>query len=229
MAGQGDQMSNDKVQWPGKALDANGDDLSGPVQQFLRDLRLLEKKSDVANLFGTPASLQVITAGATSLGKVWPSIVAAIGGGSAILTGLMGFGVGPDDANVVQRAAFTVSASLLASAVAIAIAIMVRADVNARSTASAAQFEARAAVTTAILSSSQFGRPVPPAPAPQPDYMLRTDNDEWLPVIGFRLQDGAIVADVGKDAPILSQNFVALVPTNSWPAPTPNGTALIPE
>ncbi|MFG1818323.1 hypothetical protein ACGFIF_31485 [Kribbella sp. NPDC049174] len=221
-------MSNDKVQWPGKAVNADGDDLSGPVQQFLRDLRLLEKKSDVANLFGTPASLQVITAGATSLGKVWPSIVAAIGGGSAIVTGLMGFGVGPDDANVVQRAAFTVSASLLASAVAIAIAIMVRADVNARSTASAAQFEARAAVTTAILSSSQFGRPVPTAPAPQPDYMLRTDNDEWLPVIGFRLQNGGVVADVGQDAPVLAQNFVAIVPTNSWhspTAPTPNGSA----
>ncbi|TCO34669.1 hypothetical protein EV652_102737 [Kribbella steppae] len=103
-------MSSDKVQWPGKAVNASGDDLSGPVQQFLRDLRLLEKKSDVATVFGTPASLQVITAGATSLGKVWPSIVAAIGGGSAILTGLMGFGVGPDGGNIVQRAAFTVSA-----------------------------------------------------------------------------------------------------------------------
>lgn len=221
-------MSGDKVQWPGKAVDANGDDLSGPVQQFLRDLRLLEKKSDVASVFGTPASLQVITAGATSLGKVWPSIVAAIGGGSAIVTGLMGFGVGPDGGNVVQRAAFTVSASLLASAVAIAIAIMVRADVNARSAASAAQFEARAAVTTAILSSSEFGRPVPAAPAPQPDYMLRTNNDEWLPVISLQLQESGVVADVGREQPILAENFVALVPTNTWHAPSSNGSAPAP-
>ncbi|TCO34670.1 hypothetical protein EV652_102738 [Kribbella steppae] len=73
-------------------------------------------------------------------------------------------------------------------------------------------------MTTAILASSQFGRPVAAAPAAQPDYMLRTDNDEWLPVISFTLQDGAVVADVGRDAPILSQNFVALVPTNSWHA-----------
>ncbi|GAB2674031.1 hypothetical protein [Kribbella swartbergensis] len=213
-------MTDEKVRWPGKAVNADGDDLSAPVQQFLVDLRLLEKKSESANLFGTPASLQVITAGATSLGKVWPMIVAAFGGGSAILTGLMGFGVGTDEAtgtaNVVQRAVFTGSASLLASAVAIAIAIMVRADVNARSTASAAQFEARAAVTAAILSSSEFGRPVAAPPTPEPNYMLRTDNDEWLPVLRFTMKDGGVVAVVGNNREILAHNFKALIPTNSW-------------
>ena len=213
-------MSNEKVQWPGKAVNADGDDLSVPVQQFLVDLRLLEKKGESATLLSTPASLQVITAGATSLGKVWPAIVAAIGGGSAILTGLMGFGVGTDSAqgtaNIVQRAAFTVSASLLASAVALAIAIMVRADVNARATASAAQYEARAAVTAALLSSSQWGRPVAAPPAPQPDYVLRTNNKEWYPVLAFTLNDGCLAADIGNNRKILAQNFEALIPTNSW-------------
>jgi preprotein translocase subunit SecG len=208
---------SEKVQWPGKAVNADGDDLSVPVRRFLVDLRLLEKKSESATLLGTPASLQVITAGATSLGKVWPALVAAVGGGSAIVTGLMGFGVGAaGTANIVQRATFTVSASLLASAVALAIAIMVRADVNARATASAAQYEARAAVTAAILSSSEFGRPVSAPPAAQPDYVLKTNNDEWLPVLGFTLNDGCLAAEVGNNRAILAQNFEALIPTNSW-------------
>ena len=208
------------VQWPGKAVNADGEDLSPQVQRFLLDLRLLEDKGEISDklTLKTPASLQVITAGATSLGKVWPAIVAFIGGGSAILTGLMGFGVGEEaattTANIVQRAAFTASASLLAAAVAIAIAIMVRADVNARSVASAAQFEARAAVTAAILSSSEYGRPVPAAP--QPNYMLRTNNDEWLPVLAFTMTANGLAADVGNNRVVLSQNFQALVPTNSW-------------
>ncbi|TDD29011.1 hypothetical protein E1218_05420 [Kribbella turkmenica] len=71
-----------KVQWPSNAVNADGDDLSQPVQQFLLDLRLLEDKNEIASkTFTTPASLQVITAGATSLGKVCrrssPSSVAA--------------------------------------------------------------------------------------------------------------------------------------------------------
>ncbi len=203
------------VRWPGKAVNAEGDDLSEPVQQFLLDLRLLEDKDEIATKrLTTPASLQVITAGATSLGKVWPAIVAFIGGGSAVLTGLAGFGVGPDDANQLQRAVFTASASFLASAVAIAIAVMVRADVNARSMASAAQFEARAAVTAAILSSSEYGRPAPAAL--QPNYMLRTNNDEWLPVLAFKLTPNGLAADVGNNRVVLSQNFQALIPTNSW-------------
>jgi hypothetical protein len=203
------------VRWPGKAVNAEGEDLSEPVQQFLLDLRLLEDKDEIATKkLTTPASLQVITAGATSLGKVWPAIVAFAGGGSAVLTGLAGFGVGPNDANQLQRAVFTASASFLASAVAIAIAVMVRADVNARSLASAAQFEARAAVTAAILSSSEYGRPVPAAP--QPNYMLRTNNDEWLPVLAFRLTANGLAADVGNNRVVLSQNFQALIPTNSW-------------
>jgi len=212
------------VQWPGKTVNADGEDLSGPVQQFLLDLRLLEDKNEIAakKMLTTPASLQVITAGATSLGKVWPAILAFAGGGSAVLTGLAGFGIGPDAANQLQRAVFTASASLLASAVAIAIAIMIRADVNARSTASAAQFEARAAVTAAILSSSEYGRAVPVPP--QPNYMLRTNNDEWLPVLAFKLTANGLAADVGSNRVVLSQNFQALIPTNTWPAPTPNGS-----
>ena len=83
-------------------------------------------------------------------------------------------------------------------------------------TASAAQYEARAAVTAALLSSSQWGRPVSASPAPQPDYVLRTNNNEWLPVLGFTLTDGCLAADVGNNEQILAQNFEALIPTNSW-------------
>ncbi|TDD29010.1 hypothetical protein E1218_05415 [Kribbella turkmenica] len=97
---------------------------------------------------------------------------------------------------------------------AIAVAIMVRADVNARSAASAAQFEARAAVTAAILSSPEYGRPV--AAPPPPNYMLRTNNDEWLPVLAFKLTANGLAADVGNNRVVLSQNFQALIPTNSW-------------
>ena len=48
-------MSDEKVMWPGKAFDADG--LSGPVPQFLVDLRLLEDKLVTSCLTKTKSRL----------------------------------------------------------------------------------------------------------------------------------------------------------------------------
>lgn len=99
---------------------------------------------------GTPHSLQVMTAGATSISKWIAAHVAGGGGLAAIATGLNGFfgSVGPANLDTpLIRAAFILGGSLIGSAVVIALAMVVRADVSGRASSSAAQFEARDATS----------------------------------------------------------------------------------
>lgn len=190
------------VQWPGNAYDAEGKDLSAPIQQLLRDLNLLEgqvhdDKGNPAplttNLFtGTPPALQVITSGATALSKGWATLVGLFGGGTALWTALQGFGADPQD-EPLQRAVFVVSAAVIMAAAVISIAVIVKADVAARAEASAAEYEARARVADALLNSFQYGRPLP-LPKGEPRYWLRKKDgprteSKWYGINGFEFDD----------------------------------------
>lgn len=206
------------VKWPGKAYDETADDLGPPIQQLLVDLHVLEDESEAGKrtAFRTPFSLQVITAGATAMAKVWPVIITTLGtvGGWSLWRGL-----GYDSNDPVPAAAFTLAAGLFAAAVVIGIAVIVRADVSARATATAAQYHARAQVTSALLSSSQYNVPLPPQPpAPALNYMLMTKDDRWHPVTSFRATShGVVVAHViDQDEPIPMAEVCALVPTTVW-------------
>lgn len=210
-------MSRDAaVKWPGKAYDPEGDDLGVPLQQLLVDLHVLEKEGDKAGLFVTPLSLQVITSGSTALAKGWSSFVGLLGGGVAITAAATALGY--DSAEVIEAAVFTASAGIVAAATAVSIAIIVRADVLARATASAAQYEARAAIASALLNSAQYNIPIPPTPPTrEPNYMLRTNDDRWHAVERFSLGDAGVLAKVrGSDTPIPMAHMTAIIPTSSW-------------
>lgn len=193
-------MSPSNVQWPEKAYAAEGEDLSAPVRQLLIDLRLLEDPAPdetVTLSGGTPRSLQVITAGATSISKWVAGLVAGGGGLAALATGLNGFfgGVGKDGLDTeLVRTAFILGGSLIGAAVVLALAMVARADVASRAKASAAQFDARAAVASALLTS--FVRP--PQPTVTPGYSIQKDNS-WFEVEKFLWKGGQLVAKIDGD------------------------------
>lgn len=219
LTGKGNQVSKDAaVRLPGNAYDAEGADLGAPVQQLLVDLNVLEKDSDqgkVGALTGTPFSVQVITSGATAFGKGWSSIVGFLGGGGAIAAGIKGLGF--SSGQPLVAAVFTASAGILAAAVAISIAVMVRADVSSRALATAAQYQARATITSALLASSHFN--VPTASPPEPNYVVKTGDDRWYPVKGFRMTGNGVVADLSDGStPIALKDVNGLIPTSSWPS-----------
>lgn len=176
------------VRWPAKAYNADGEDLSEPLQQLLMDLRLLQKPGETATATGTPDSVQVMTSGATGMSKLVVAAVGAVGGASAIATGLSGFfdgflGTRGADAPLT-RSAFLIAGALIAVAVAMALAIVVKADVTARARATAAQYEARAAVATALLRS--YVVPAAPQSAAQPAWAVQKADASWTGVTDLR-------------------------------------------
>jgi hypothetical protein len=206
-------MSDTGVRWPGKGYDPEGTDLSQPMRQLLVDLNLLENPTpdDKAHWrFGTPRSLQVITSGASSISKLVVGAVGGVGGLSALATGLNGFfgKVGPNNLDTpMVRTAFIVAGALLGAAVAISLAIVVRADVSARAASTAAQFDARARVASALLRSYVAPAVAPPAETP---YAVQTKDNSWHLVKEFRWQDGRAVAVVEGDI-TPSQEWAGLV------------------
>jgi hypothetical protein len=209
-------MSTPKVQWPAKAYAADGEDLSAPITQLLIDLRLLENplpNEKVTWQSGTPQSLQVMTGGATSISKWIAAAVAGVGGLSALATGLNGFfvAVGPAGLDTpLVRTAFILGGSVLGAAVAIALAILVRSDLTARAHATAAQFEARGAVASALINS--FVVPEQP-PVEVPGYAIQTADKSWCAVERFVWREGKLVAKTEDD----------YVPHDEWLGIVPSG------
>jgi len=182
----------DKVQWPGKAYDPSGDDVGKPIADLLTTLNLLEKPDEMAresrpiqNSFrSSPPSMQVITAGGAALSKGWATFIGAVGGIGSVLSFLKGLGMG--SADPLRSAVFVGSAAAVLAAAVIAIAVIVRADVTARAHATAAEYEARARVTSALMTAFQGRNPLP---VPTKYWVKKKSpgevDDNWYPVLGF--------------------------------------------
>ncbi len=143
------------VQWPSKAWSPDGSDLAEPTRALLKSLDVLPDEEEVRlanNGVGwkTPPSLQVITAGAGSLSKWMSGALVTLGGSSVVLAAVSGFWDSSSDA---LRTSIALGLAVLLSAVAVAIATIVRSDIRARAVASAAQYEARGAITAAFLEA----------------------------------------------------------------------------
>lgn len=196
-----------KSQWPGKAFNADADNITEGLRALLQDARLLETAGDEAKdvkvWAGTPQSMQVLTSGATTLTKVWASLTALLGGGGAILAAVSTFwdrfGTGVEAA--IQRSALMVAAGVLGSAVVLAIALMVRADVSGRARAQAATYAARATISVAFMETLQAV-----LPAPSESRYLVKKGDDWLLVKSVGWVNGHAIAHVDGDE----------VPTNEW-------------
>ena len=188
-----------KVQWPDGAYGTQ-DDLSAPIQALLRDLHLLEGSREVKDAekvekgLGntTPVPLQVITAGATSLSKVTASWVAGLGGASAALGTVLALLTDPTNSAPLVLVVVAAVAAVVAASV-LALAMIVRADLQARSTATSAEYAARAETAAALLRGSST-RPSPP---PEPRYWTKTPAGEVFPVKGLAYKGRQIWLDTG--------------------------------
>lgn len=142
------------AQIPSKAVASGGEDLVTPVRTLLESLYLLGTKDDVreagapATLFGPPASVAVIEAGATALSKWW-----AAGGSAALTAGWVWAGTHwPTDQDTVRVVIWTMG--IFSAALVLAIGLLLATDVRSRGTAAAATIAARAAIADAVIAAA---------------------------------------------------------------------------
>lgn len=205
----GDKPDKTTVKWPiGKAYDASADDLSVPIRQLLYDLRLLENPDDERErgaLAETPQSLQVLTSGVTGVTNLYTKLATAVGGGGAVLAGLSSFWANFEKQPALA-AALMGSAAVLGSAVAIAVALMVKGDVTGRALAHVAEYDARAAVVTAMLESIKSATPESPG-VRETRYSIKKKGEiAWRRVKGFEFGATGVVARTEGD----------VVPATEW-------------
>lgn len=124
----------------------------------------------------------MISAGASSLTKLWVGAVAAFGGVGAITGAIAAFW--GDQSDSVRTAAIVALAVVLGTAF-VAIAVIVQSDVQARATATAARRSATSDVVAAMLNNFKNGIP-DPTPVYSANYAIkRQGGGEWIPVEGF--------------------------------------------
>lgn len=106
---------------------------------------------------------------------------------------------------------------MLASATVLAIAMMVRGDVTARATASAAEYQARAAIATALIQSFQYEPAPTPAAEPEPRHLVRIRGGDLVPVKHFCWdpRKGLVARPAsGDDIPVSEIEWIT--PTGVW-------------
>ena len=195
------------VQWPTSAVGENSNDLLTPLNDLLLNLNVLEPTdSDGEPLkkttpLRTPFSLQLITAGSTTMSKWIGTTIAGLGGASTVLAGIRAFVGGlPDTVKVGWAAA---AAGCLIATI-IGLAIILRADVSGRAKAAAAEYAARADIAAQFLA---LARPQSQYFVKQPGY-----NQPFMPVQAFVLKDGQIAVKVDGNTILDGSKVEGLVP-----------------
>ena len=146
-------MTSDR--WPGDVFTGEGG-FKKPLTGLLRDMRLLETEEDgperrlrnaLQNV--TPDSVQVLTAGATSMSKV-AATATGVGG---VLSAALGAWTSSLTEDPTTTSVLVAVSGVVLAATVLAVASIVRSDLQARATASAARYRARADTAAALMSS----------------------------------------------------------------------------
>lgn len=142
-----------EVRIPGAPIQSEATDIADPLRVLLVDLGLLESSTDlekgVSLTGGTPASLQVIKAGALSVTKAWTALTASAGFAGASATLIAAWKAASDNLQI----ALIGGASLILAATAIAIALIVRGDVGARAATTVELYRSRAQISNSFLAA----------------------------------------------------------------------------
>lgn len=197
--------------WPGDVFVEEGG-FKKPLTGLLRDMRLLEHEEEQTErgLKGalqnvTPASVQVLTAGATSLSKV-----SATGTGLAGLLGVGSLKAWTDSlpAGSPTVSVLVVASGLVMAATVIAVAFIVRSDLEARAAASSARYRARAETAAALLNSFAQCRPEAAAYVAWP-HGCKTA----VPITAFKWHQGRIVPVTADGTEVDPADIEQLLPS----------------
>jgi hypothetical protein len=197
------------VIWP-----AANADLLKPTKDLLEGVSVLENGNDINDASGsspskdqpfnpfststTPYSLQVITAGSLAFSQQAAKIVTALGGSAAILAAIKAIWF---TSGATEIATIIAGAAVVLAAVFISLAIIVRADVQARATAQAAEYGARACISSAFLQTAELAQPGSTPAAMRNYWLRRTGSQAWLAVDHFEAGANgfiAVLADQNK-------------------------------
>lgn len=141
------------AKFPAKSVAADGADLGLPTANLLRSLGMLPTEGEVAGpsaaIRGTPDSVVVIEAGATTLSKFWAS-----GGGAVILAGWAAVRIWWSHVDTGVQGTVIWAAAIGTAAIAVGIAYIVGSDVRGRAAATVATLEARGRVAQAMIRES---------------------------------------------------------------------------
>jgi hypothetical protein len=172
------------VEWPDTIVssDKTDTDLGPPLTQLLVDLGIKGTTADEATagnastaVKGLPVSVSIIEAGATAASKGWATLIAALGGGTAVWGAATNFWKSSSG----SQGNLVIGAAIVIAACALGVALIMYGDVRARGQGAAAQYSARAAIATAFLQGATIAvkaqaagaNPPPntPPPPPPPD------------------------------------------------------------
>lgn len=176
------------VKWPTGAVD-DGADLSGPLANLLRNVGFMAPSGEEGDVVswnkGTPPSLQLIKSGALAASKGWSATIAALGGGTAIITAWTAWKANWDDVGAALQITYVAAITVLIATTALAIALVVRADVSGRAQAAAAEYQARAEVVAAFMKVTR-DLTQQPFVVGAPEHWISKANGARLPVNSIR-------------------------------------------
>lgn len=169
------------VEWPDTIVssDKTDTDLGPPLTQLLVDLGIKGTTADETTagnastaVKGLPVSVSIIEAGATAASKGWATLIAALGGGTAVWGAVTNFWKSSSG----SQGNLVIGAAIVIAACALGVALIMYGDVRARGQGAAAQYSARAAIATAFLQGATIavkaqtagGNPPPNTPPPPP-------------------------------------------------------------
>lgn len=154
--------STDTVQWPGKPIDADGDDLQAPAVRLLEGLKLITKPDPHAS------SADVIESTVLELTKQVRNLIAAAGGATALI-GALGSGWAAVADNTPLAIALVIGVAIVVAASVIGLARVMDGDVRGRSAVTTQQLRARSDVAVAFIeqasAETKTGRPAHATPA----------------------------------------------------------------
>jgi len=173
------KTSLDGLTWPGSTVSLSG--LLAGLQFIGTDVARQDAAGQKAWDAETPGSLQVLKSGVTNLTRIWLKRAGAVGGGTALLTGIGGTVIAvvePFRKALGEPIAITLLAAtaLIISATVLAAALFVTGDLQARAQATAARTAARAEVAATFLRAV--------APLPRPDLGSPDVRAEVIALIG---------------------------------------------
>ena len=150
------------------SADDTDQDFGPPLSQLLIDLDLKGTAQDAqkagsagAAFSGTPDGVAILEAGATAAAKGWSTVIAALGGITAIGTALEAFWEKSSDVH----SSVVIGGCVVIAACALAIGLIFYGDLVARGRGAAAQYHARASVADSFIAAAQRAAATPPPPA----------------------------------------------------------------